>query len=642
MHLVTIRSGANGFFGYPHPVARQAIVDYLRTEVLDPYPERIRDLLLRTSIVDEFDDGLADHLTGRDDGCLTMRRLAAANTFVHQPDESRFRYHGLFREVLRDTLAASDPHLVRGLHARAARWYAERRRFPEALGHAIRIGDWAFVTRTALRQLGVAWLITAPEAEPCRVLLAGLPASERGPAARLLRAALALARYDLDATASAMSALADRITSAGTPVRLGAATVSMVLGRYTGDLAAVETGVAQMEPAWDRIPTAMSTVAAQTRALMLTNLGVAQLWAGRLPEARTSLGRAAAGTDPGTASMAHDALAHLAMLHLIDGKLHQADRHAREALAIAERAALGPSGPTAAASTVLAAVALLRDDLPAVRDHTARAQAANNAGTARTDPFTATLIGLLPVRAAARRLDGNRALAAIETARAGLDGRAQSPMIADRIRYGLVRAHLTIGDLAAARAEADLVGDLGYRTLAVAGVLVAEGDPAEARRLLSGLSARTVRPYILVDAGLVLGRLAFDDGDLASAERALRDALEHARPELRRRPFTEAGDWVTSVLRNSPALADRHAWLTPGREAATSTMEPLTPREIEVLGHLAQGLTMEDIATALHLSVNTVKTHLKNIYRKLGVSGRSAAMRRAREVNLLPHPVPQG
>jgi LuxR family maltose regulon positive regulatory protein len=71
-------------------------------------------------------------------------------------------------------------------------------------------------------------------------------------------------------------------------------------------------------------------------------------------------------------------------------------------------------------------------------------------------------------------------------------------------------------------------------------------------------------------------------------------------------------------------------------------MEPLTPREIEVLGHLAQGLTMEDIATALHLSVNTVKTHLKNIYRKLGVSGRSAAMRRAREVNLLPHPVPQG
>ena len=377
-------------------------------------------------------------------------------------------------------------------------------------------------------------------------------------------------------------------------------------------------------------------VAAQTRALMLSNLGVAQLWAGRLAEARISLGRAAAGTEPGTEYMAHDALAHLAMLHLLDGRLHQADRYARESLAVADRAALSPSGPTAAASTVLAAVAMLRDDLPEVREHTARAQAANNAGTARTDPFTATLIGLLPVRAAARRWDGNRALAAIEAARATLDGRARSPMIADRIRYGLVRAHLTVGDLAAARAEAELIGDLGYRTLAVAAVLVASGEPAEARRALSGLSPRTVRPYVLVDAGLTLGRLAFDDGDLPAAERALREALEHARPELRRRPFTEAGEWVTSILRNSPALAERHTWLTPGREAATSTTEPLTPREIDVLGHLAQGMTMEDIAAVLHLSVNTVKTHLKNIYRKLGVSGRSAAMRRARETNLLP------
>ena len=257
MHAVTIRSGAGGYFGYPHPVAEEAIADYLRAEVLDPQPEPVRDLLLRTSIVDDVGDGLADHLTGRDDGCLTMRHLAAANAFVRPSGESRFRYHGLFREVLRDTLAASPPDLVRGLHARAAHWYAGRRRFPEALGHAIRIGDWAFATRTALRQLGVAWLITAPEAEPCRALLADLPSGERGTAARLLRATLALARYDLDAAASAMSALADRLTSAGAPVRLGAATVSIVLGRYTGDLGAVEAGVADMDPLWNRIPATM-------------------------------------------------------------------------------------------------------------------------------------------------------------------------------------------------------------------------------------------------------------------------------------------------------------------------------------------------------------------------------------------------
>jgi LuxR family maltose regulon positive regulatory protein len=641
MHAVTIRSGAGGFSGYPHPVAQEAIADYLRAEVLDPYPEPVRDVLLRTSIVDDVDDGLAEHLTGHDGGALTMRRLAAANAFVHRSGGSGFRYHSLFREVLHDTLAGSHPDLERGLHARAARWYAERRRLPEALRHAIRTGDRAFVTRTALRQVGVAWLITAPEAEPCRALLAGLPSGERGSAARLLRAALALARHDLDAAASGLAGLADRLPSAGIPVRLGAATVSVVLGRYTGDLAAVEAGVAQLDPLWDRIPAAMGAVAAQTRALAQSSLGAAQLWAGRLPEARISLGRAAASTEPGVEYLVHDALAHLAMLNLVDGKLNQADRYARESLGVAERAALSPPGLTAVAHTVLAAVALLRDDLPEVRQHTARARAVRNAGTARTDPFTTTLLGLLPVRAAGARWDGNRALAAIEAARAALDGRAQSPVIADRIRYGLVRAHLTIGGLGEARAEAELIGDPGYRALAVAGVLIAAGDPTQARRVLSGLSARTVRPHILVDAGLTLGRLAFDDGDLASAEQAVRDALEHARPELRRRPFTEAGDWVTSVLANSPALADRHTWLTPGREAATSTMEPLTPREIDVLGHLAQGLTMEDIATVLHLSVNTVKTHLKNIYRKLGVSARSGAMRRAREINLLPRSLPQ-
>jgi LuxR family maltose regulon positive regulatory protein len=64
--------------------------------------------------------------------------------------------------------------------------------------------------------------------------------------------------------------------------------------------------------------------------------------------------------------------------------------------------------------------------------------------------------------------------------------------------------------------------------------------------------------------------------------------------------------------------------------------EPLTERETEVLQRLAQALSTEDIADALYLSVNTVKTHLKSIYRKLGTTGRSAAARRARELNLLP------
>jgi LuxR family maltose regulon positive regulatory protein len=64
-------------------------------------------------------------------------------------------------------------------------------------------------------------------------------------------------------------------------------------------------------------------------------------------------------------------------------------------------------------------------------------------------------------------------------------------------------------------------------------------------------------------------------------------------------------------------------------------VEPLTTREIQVLHRLARALSTDDIANELYLSVNTVKTHLKSIYRKLGTSGRSATARRARELNLI-------
>ncbi len=69
---------------------------------------------------------------------------------------------------------------------------------------------------------------------------------------------------------------------------------------------------------------------------------------------------------------------------------------------------------------------------------------------------------------------------------------------------------------------------------------------------------------------------------------------------------------------------------------ATLVVERLTEKELEVLGHLAELLTTEEIAETMFVSVNTVRTHVRNILRKLGVPRRNAAVRRARELNLLP------
>jgi LuxR family maltose regulon positive regulatory protein len=122
---------------------------------------------------------------------------------------------------------------------------------------------------------------------------------------------------------------------------------------------------------------------------------------------------------------------------------------------------------------------------------------------------------------------------------------------------------------------------------------------------------------------------------------ALREALEYGRPDHRRRPFVEAGAWVRQLLRQYPALAAEHTWLSstlgpPENGGDRLIVEPLTEREVQVLQRLAQALSTKDIADSMYLSVNTVKTHLKSVYRKLGTSGRSAAARRARELNLLP------
>lgn len=83
-------------------------------------------------------------------------------------------------------------------------------------------------------------------------------------------------------------------------------------------------------------------------------------------------------------------------------------------------------------------------------------------------------------------------------------------------------------------------------------------------------------------------------------------------------------------------MADEHDWLSPASGAdAKPEVEPLTERETEVLRCVTEALSTQDIATTLYLSINTVKTHLKSIYRKLGTSGRSATARRAHELNLL-------
>ena len=151
-----------------------------------------------------------------------------------------------------------------------------------------------------------------------------------------------------------------------------------------------------------------------------------------------------------------------------------------------------------------------------------------------------------------------------------------------------------------------------------------------------------------LNAWLVDARLNYDRGDLARGRRSLASALRLAEGEQLRLPFALERSWIGPVLRRDPELASAHrGLLAPALghdqlpapqgapdQAAVRVVEPLTARERDVLRHVAGMLSTAEIASEMYLSINTVKTHLKNINRKLAATSRGQAVRRARELEL--------
>lgn len=186
--------------------------------------------------------------------------------------------------------------------------------------------------------------------------------------------------------------------------------------------------------------------------------------------------------------------------------------------------------------------------------------------------------------------------------------------------------------------------------VALAHTWLTAGNPDAARRALATPPASTGAPdYARVEAWLVDARLSYRTGDRARARRSLEHALRLASAEQLRLPFIMERTWIRPVLRQDPSLADACRLLlepdlvSPGvvcaRPSASDTapliVEQLSLREREVIKHASEMLSTAEIAAEMYISVNTVKTHLKSIYRKLAAAHRSEAVRRARLLHLV-------
>ncbi|MET9639136.1 LuxR C-terminal-related transcriptional regulator [Streptomyces virginiae] len=650
---------------------RTTIADYLLKEVLDAQPPDTQDLLLRVSVTDRVHPDLADALTGRDDAARTLAGLARDNAFLEQVDASAwYRLHPLFAEVLRAHLRQRHPGLEQQLHGRAARWLAGTGRLTEAVVQGAAAGDWPFAAGQLVDDLAIGRLFTGLEAEQLNRAFAPLPAEAPGAAPALVGAAARLVVQDLPGYEDAARRADSRLSpGSGAAARLSRAFLGVLAGRTTGDLAATERAAADAERVLGELPPPRVAAHPELRALLLAALGAVRLGAGRPDAAESALAaaveacggpgtepgtepgtdrRAGAGTDPGTQYPLCDALGSLALAELMRGRLRRAAEHARASLAVAEQAALPPERRSGVGHLVLAGVAVEHDDLPTARSHLDLATAIAAAGP-RPDPVAAVLAAVVGARIAAYEGDGGAALAVLTRLRPAATATPASAWAVDELAVAESAAHLARGDAAAALRVLDAApSGRPEHALARARALLAADRTGPAARELAGLPADDglAAPARLA-ACLLRGRLAAAQGDTEEARRRQAEAVDLARPEGLRLPFAEGGARVRRTLGEAPRPAARQGRPADGPPPAVAppvvappvvappVVESLSARETEVLRQAARMLSTEEIATELYVSANTVKTHLKSIYRKLGVTRRSDAVHRAQDLGLL-------
>jgi LuxR family maltose regulon positive regulatory protein len=624
---------------------RSTVADFLLAEVLKGQTQESQDLLLRVSVLERFCPELADALTLRTDAEPILAGLYRENAFVEPLGHSWYQLHPLFGEILRAHLRVRLPGVEPELHRRAAQWLRRSGFLPETLTHSAAVHDWDFAAGALIDDLAIGELFTGLRSDDLAQLFSQMGSEARSPATDLVRAAHDLSRCDLDRGRARLRHAEERLADEApglAAAQLSCALLEALAARLTGCPPQVEKAAAAADELRRKVPAHLLVKHPELTALLLTHLGSARLWAGRFEDARAVL-TTVAGTPGGASSVLprEEAMGHLALLDYLNGWLGRAERKALAA--VSEVEGLGPSQSAGSGigRLVLAAVAVDRHELPraqALLDETAQLP------SAARDPVTAAGRALATARLL---LVKGEARAAVEAADPAVSAAVASPWAASHELLVTSAAHLAEGRPDAA---AEVLQDIDVDqpcAVEAAAIQLAAGRLGAAIDLLDGIRSESrTGPAVTVRAALVRAQAAEGAGDTATARKLVAQALLDARRERLRRPFREAGVWIRPLLATAPLHALAAGWLTPGPPRRGERPRPESPppplvtaelsgREHDVLERLARMMSTEEIAADLYVSANTVKTHLKSVYRKLAVSRRGEAVRRARELRLL-------
>jgi LuxR family maltose regulon positive regulatory protein len=652
------------------------VVDYLAEEVLQRQTDRVQAFLLRTSILGRLSGPLCDAVTGQGGGKAMLEALDRGNLFLVPLDDRRrwYRYHHLFADVLQARLLDEQPGQVPELHRRASAWYEQNGERSVAIGHALAAGD--FKRAADLVELAIPAMRRTRQEATVRGWLEELPDE-----VVQVRPVLSVYFAGVLLTGGELEGVEGRLRDA-----------ERWLEPATGDCAEPQIPSADMvvadEEEYRRLPAmiemyragqalargdAPGTVRHAQRAIELALeddhlcrasaaglLGLVYWGSGDLEAGHRAYSACVEGLR--RAGFVADILGcsiALADIRSTQGRLGEALRTFEQALQLAGEQGGSVLRGTADMYVGMSEIARERDDLDVATEHLLRSQELGEhtglpqnryrwrVAMARIREAEGDPGGALDLLNEAERLymgdffPNVRPLPALKARvwiRQGRFGEAlgwareQGLSVDDDLSYLREFEHITLARLLLARHEDERP----------------ERSVHEATGLLQRLllaaeeGGRTGRVIEIV----LLQALAHQaQGDTPAALASLERAVTLAEPEGYVRIFADEGPPLVPLLRAVAKQGTRRNYARrllaavgrtgTGSPTALALIDPLSERELDVLRLLGTELDGPAIARELTVSLNTMRTHTKNIYAKLAVTNRRAAVRRAAELDLL-------
>jgi LuxR family transcriptional regulator, maltose regulon positive regulatory protein len=645
----------------------RTVAEYLMAEMLDRQPPEVQRLLLRTSLLDRVNGELADLLTGATGSERILLDLEDANAFVLSLDPGRtwFRYHHLFAGLLRLELRRTQPAQIPELHRQAAWWLAGHGQTTEAIRHRQAAGDWAEAARLLTDH--ALSLTLDGQAGTVAALLRAFPAQAGAdfPELALVYAIADLDQLHLDQAAAHLDVA--RAYAGTTPpgrrhrLELIIATLDLLSARLSGSFDGVFEQVSALPALTAGQSHADVALSSDLEAVALLNLGVTEAWSLRLADSERHLVQGAAlARDIGRPYLEVACLAHLGFAVTVHS-FELARRRCEEAIAVAAGHGWDTEPVIAPALAAMANALIWRGQFGPGEQWLDRARRATRSDG---EPGVRLLVALTSAMLQAARGHHRQALEEFAAARQLQALMLGQHALTSRITAWTIAAQAQLGQAGQARDTLAALDDQLARTgeirNAAAVISLAEQDPAAARRelrpVLDGTAA--VHSYLTRVEAYLLDALAYRDlGDEHAARAAAERALHLAEPDRLILPFAMTGAW--ELLTALPPQGTSHAALVadildtvhsggagqgggPGRDGegfshgpTPGPAEELSPSELRVLRYLPTNLTRPEIAAELSVSLNTVNTHVRRIYAKLGATDRSAAVQRGRELRLL-------